>query len=104
MPLNVVARRIARRPLIVMFRRDCDRLAVMLASRKCQTTPGVSIRKPRKAHDGRGRSIASREEHFSERWIRGVDQGWIGVDQGGSGVDQSHVIVSNLRETLINVE
>ena len=32
MPLHVVARRIARRPLIVMFRRDCDRLAVMLAS------------------------------------------------------------------------
>ena len=32
MPLNVVARRIARRPLIVMFRRDFDRLAVMLAS------------------------------------------------------------------------
>ena len=104
MPLNAVARRIARRPLMVMFRRVCDRLAVMLASRKCQRTPGVSIRKPRKAHDGRGRSIASREEHFSERWIRGVDQGWIRVDWGGSGVDQSHVVVSNLRETLINIE
>ena len=104
MPLNVVARRIARRPLIVMFRRVCDRIAVMLVSRKCQRTPGVSIRKSRKAHDGRGRSTAGREEHFSERWIREVDQGWIGVDQGGSGVNQSHVIVSNLRETLINIE
>ena len=102
-PLNVVARRIARRPLIVMFRRDCDRLAVMLASRKCQRTPGVSIRKPRKAHDGRGRSIASREEHFSERWIRGVDQGWIRVDQGGSGVYRGHILVPSLRETLKNV-
>ena len=104
MPLNVVARRIARRPLIVMFRRVCDRLAVMLASRKCQRTPGVSIRKPRKAHDGRGRSISNREEHCSERWIRGVDQGWIRVDQGGSGVDQSQFIVSSLRETLIIME
>ena len=36
----------------------------------------------------------------SEGWIRGG----LGVDQGGSGVDQSHVIVSNLRETLINIE
>ena len=49
----------------------------------CASGPaGVSIRKPRKAYDGPGRSIAGREEHFSERWIRGVDQGWIRVDQG----------------------
>ena len=71
----------------------------------CASGPaGVSIRKPRKAYDGPGRSIAGREEHFSERWIRGVDQGWIRVDQGGSGVDQSHFIVSSLRETLIIME
>ena len=67
-----------------------------MTNRKCQRTLGVSIRKSRKAYDGPGRSIAGREEHFSERWIRGVDQGWIRVDQGGSGVD--HPLRSRPRE------
>ena len=47
--------------------------------------------------------VSSPDADCSERWIRGVDQGWIGVDRGGSGVDHGHILLPSLRETLGNV-